>query len=49
MTKEDFKGLKWTFVGMIGQSSNLLINDLEEIKDFLEKQRSLLDFLDEPY
>lgn len=36
-------------VGMIGQSSNLLINDLEEIKDFLEKQRSLLDFLDEPY
>lgn len=36
-------------VGKIGQSSNLMINDLEEIKDFLEKHKTLLDLLEEPY
>ena len=49
MTKEDFKGLKWTFVGKTGQFSNLIIKDIEKIKDFLEQNRFLMDILDEPF
>ena len=36
-------------VGRTGQSSNLLIKDLEKIKDFLEQHRILLDLIEDPF
>jgi hypothetical protein len=36
-------------VGKTGQVSNLIIKDLEKIKDFLEHNKTLLDFFDEPF
>lgn len=36
-------------VGMTGQSSNLFLEDLATIKNFLEKNKTLLDIIEEPF
>lgn len=36
-------------VGMTGQSSNLFLEDLATINNFLEKNKTLLDIIEEPF